>query len=240
MEKNKLAIVTGAAHRLGRAFALSLARQGYAILLHYFSSSDEAERTSEEIRSLGVPVHLFGADLTKEECVNDLLSFTDSLPFQSRVLVNSASIMLKKDLPATTLAEWDLSFALNLRAPFLLSQKYASRMDAGSLIVNISDVGAGKLWTNYPSYVLSKSALEVLTRLLAKTYAPSIRVNAIAPGLVLPSSGTTEEEWQKLINRVPLKRATYLTEITSALEYLLGNEAITGQVITVDGGYSLM
>jgi pteridine reductase len=240
MENYPLAIVTGAAHRLGRALALSLARQGYAILLHYFSSSEEAVRTSGEIRSIGVPVHLFGADLTKEESINALLSFTDSLPFQSRVLVNSASIMLKKDLPTTTLAEWDLTFAINLRAPFLLSQKYASRMEAGGLIVNISDVGAGKLWMRYPSYVISKSALETLTQLLAKAYAPSIRVNAIAPGLVLPSSGTAEDEWQLLVNRVPLKRATDMTEVSSALEFLLGNEAITGQVITVDGGYSLL
>lgn len=240
MEKQALAIVTGAAHRIGRAFALTLARQGYAILLHYFSSKVEAERTAGDIRSIGVPVHLFDADLTKEEDIIGLLSFTDSLPFKSRVLVNSASIMLKKDLPSTTLAEWDSIFDLNLRAPFLLSQKYASRMETGGLIINISDVGAGKLWTNYPSYVVSKSALETLTRFLAKVYAPSIRVNAIAPGLVMPASAMSAEEWEKLVNRLPLKRSVDIAEITSALEFLLENEAITGQVITVDGGYSLL
>lgn len=240
MEEYKLAVVTGAAHRLGRAFALSLARQGFAILFHYSSSRDEAETTSAEIKSIGVPVYKFSADLTKEESINDLMSFTDSLPFQPRVLVNSASVMLKKDIPSTTLVEWDFTFALNLRAPFLLAQQFARRMESGGLIINITDSGANKLWVNFPAYVISKSALETLTRLLAKTYAPAIRVNAIAPGLVLPSRGMEMIDWKKLVNRLPMKRTTDMAEVTSALEFLLGNQSITGQVITVDGGYSLV
>jgi pteridine reductase len=121
-----------------------------------------------------------------------------------------------------------------------LAQKAAERMLAGGLIINITDVGAHKLWSGYPAYVVSKSALETLTRIQAKAYAPKIRVNAIAPGLVLPSENISKEEWKILVDRLPLKRPASQEELTSALEFLLKNEAITGQVIVVDGGYSLI
>lgn len=238
--KNELAVVTGGARRIGRALAIFLAQQGYSILLHYFSSIRDVEVTYRDICSMGVPVYKFSADLTKDAEINNLLSFSNTLPCQTKVLINSASIMIKNDISSTTIAEWDYTFALNLRAPFLLTQKFAATMIHGGLVVNITDVGAGMLWQKYSAYVVSKSALETLTRLLAKSYAPSIRVNAIAPGLVLPSRGIRKEEWQRLVDRLPLKRATDLTELTSALGFLLANDAITGQVITVDGGYSLV
>jgi NAD(P)-dependent dehydrogenase (short-subunit alcohol dehydrogenase family) len=129
---------------------------------------------------------------------------------------------------------------LNLRAPFLLAQKAAERMIQGGLIVNVTDAGVGKAWTGFPAYQVSKAGLEVLTRLLAKTYAPTIRVNAIAPGLVLPSANISAEEWTKLVNRLPLKHSASLEEISAALGFLLKNESVTGQTIIVDGGYSLL
>jgi len=113
-------------------------------------------------------------------------------------------------------------------------------METGSLIVNITDIGAHKLWTGYPAYVISKSALETLTRLLAKEYAPRIRVNAIAPGLVLPPDEIAPDEWEKLIQRLPLKRPAAPADIASALEFLLRNQSITGHTLVVDGGYSLL
>jgi NAD(P)-dependent dehydrogenase (short-subunit alcohol dehydrogenase family) len=113
-------------------------------------------------------------------------------------------------------------------------------MAAGGLIVNITDVGAQKTWSRYPSYTVSKAALESLTRILARSLAPEIRVNAIAPGFVLQSDIVPPEEWERLIKRVPLKRPARLEEISSALEFLLKNEYITGQTIVVDGGYSLV
>lgn len=113
-------------------------------------------------------------------------------------------------------------------------------MLAGGLIVNVTDTGARKLWTAYPAYVVSKSALETLTRLQAKTYAPRLRVNAIAPGLVLPSAQVTPEEWERLVERLPLQRPAAADEIASALEFLLDTPSVTGQTITVDSGYSLV
>ena len=110
----------------------------------------------------------------------------------------------------------------------------------GGLIVNISDVGAHKTWTGYPAYAVSKSGVETLTRLLAKAYAPSIRVNAIAPGLVLPPEGFPPGKWEELVGRLPLKRPASLDEVASALTFLLDNPSITGQTVVLDGGYSLL
>jgi pteridine reductase len=148
--------------------------------------------------------------------------------------------MQRTDIRTTSPADWDATFALNLRTPFLLAQQAAGRMAEGGLIVNITDVGAHKLWTGYPAYVVSKSALEMLTRLLAKAYAPGIRVNAIAPGFVLPSDNVTPEEWEKLVERLPLKRPASLDEVAAALGFLLDNPSVTGQTVVVDGGYSLI
>jgi pteridine reductase len=240
MDGMPLALVTGAAHRLGKAFALTLARRGYAILLHYHHFADEAARTADEIGVLGVPAYLAQADLKEDTDLFSLLSILDSLPHHLEVLVNSASVMQKTDIRDTSPADWDATFALNLRAPFLLAQQAAGRMVEGGLIVNITDMGAHKLWLGYPAYTVSKSALETLTRLLAKAYAPNIRVNAIALGLVLPSDNVTPEEWEELVERLPLKHPASLDEVSGTLTFLLDNPSITGQTVVVDGGFSLI
>lgn len=231
-----LALVTGAAHRLGKVFALTLARHGFDIVLHYHQSSDAALQTRAELESIGRSVTLAQADLTNPTEINSLISNLESL----NVLVNSAAYMPSGNVEMLSLENWDTSLDLNLRAPFLLAQECAKKMTGGGLIVNITDVGAQKAWSRYPSYTVSKAALESLTRVLARAYAPTIRVNAIAPGLVLQSDIVLLEEWERLINRIPLKRAALPEEIGSALEFLLHNEYITGQTIVVDGGYSLI
>ena len=239
-----LALVTGSAHRLGKAFALSLAHQGYALLLHYNHAEAEARQTADEIRALGVPAHLAQADLTEPSQIQSLFTNLDSILHNSSdifsLLANSAAVMPVGRPRELTLEDWDLALDTNLRAPFLLAQESAKRMTNGGLIVNITDIGAQKAWSRYPSYTVSKAALESLTKMLARAFAPSIRVNAIAPGLVLQSDVVTSEEWERLINRLPLKRAATLDEVTSALEFLIKNEYITGQTIVVDGGYSLI
>jgi pteridine reductase len=244
MDNQPLAIVTGAAHRLGRTLALSLAKQGYAILVHYYSSEEDAKQTVVGVESFGVPGYLVRCDLSTEDGIDEIINVLDSnLSIRNSplcVLVNSASIMHKGDLNSIRVADWDSTFALNLRAPYLLAIQAARRMINGGIIVNISDTGAQKLWTSYPAYVISKSSLESLTKILAKGLAPKIRVNAIAPGLVLPSEKIEPDEWVKLIKRSPLQRATAPEDIASALEFLIKNESMTGQTIVVDGGYSLI
>lgn len=231
-----LALVTGAAHRLGKVFALTLARQGFDIVLHYHQSTDAALQTQAEVESVGRRATLSRADLTDPNQIQSLISHLKALD----VLVNSAAFMPGGNVDTLTIENWDTSLDLNLRAPFLLSQECAKKMTDGGLIVNITDVGAQKTWSRYPSYTVSKAALESLTRILARALAPKIRVNAIAPGFVLQSDIVSDDEWQRLINRIPLKRPARTEEIASALEFLLKNEYITGQTIVVDGGYSLV
>jgi len=231
-----LALVTGAAHRLGKSFALTLARLGYDIVLHYHSADDAALQTQAEIESLKRHVVLAQADLTQPDEINSLISNLQSL----NVLVNSAAFMPHGNVESLSIENWDTALDLNLRAPFLLAQEASKKMNDGGSIINITDVGAQKAWSRYPSYTVSKAALESLTKILARALAPKIRVNAIAPGFVLQSDIVPAEEWDRLIGRVPLKRPARTEEITSALEFLLKNEYITGQTIVVDGGYSLI
>ena len=239
MNEGSLALVTGAAHRLGRIFALTLAKQGYTIVLHYHRSTEAATSTADEIRALGAQVYAVQADLTIAEQIQALFSRIDSLNLPLKVLVNSAASMKHADLRIVSAEDWDATLNLNLRTPFLVAQQAAERMMAGSLIVNVSDAGVGKTWSGFPAYMVSKSGLETLTRLQAKTYAPNIRVNGIAPGLALPSSEISAEAWDKLVSRLPLKHPATMDELAGALEFLLKNESITGQTIFVDGGYSL-
>jgi NAD(P)-dependent dehydrogenase (short-subunit alcohol dehydrogenase family) len=239
-----LALVTGSAHRLGKAFALSLARMGYSIALHYHGSESEAQATQAEIESLGVQARLLQADLTVPDQISALFNGLDLILQNSSsalsVVVNSAAVMPAGSPRDLSLADWNSALDLNLRAPFLIAQHAARRMNAGGLIVNISDIGAQKAWSRYPSYTVSKAGLESLTRILARALAPGIRVNAIAPGLALRSDAVTPAQWDRLVEKLPLKRAARVEEITSSLEFLIKNEYITGQTIVVDGGYLLI
>ncbi len=235
-----LALVTGSAHRLGKAFALSLAKMGYSIALHYRGSASEAEKTVDEIRAMGVDCLPIRADLTQPEKIDFLFSLVDEFKQPLKVVVNSAAVMPAGKPSELELIDWNLAIDLNLRAPFLISQQAAKRMTNGGLIVNITDIGASKAWSRYPSYTVSKAGLESLTKILARAFAPNIRVNAIAPGLVLPSDVVNEETWHKLVDKLPLKRPAKLDELTMTLEFLIKNEYITGQTIAVDGGYSLV
>ena len=195
MDSSPLAIVTGGAHRLGKAFALALAQEGYAILLHYWSSASDAELTAEELRASGTQVFLARADLTDPAAIKRMFEGLDGIPHTLRVLVNSAGMLQSGDPRAIAPDAWDATMDLNLRAPFLCAQEAAGRMASGGLIVNITDVGARKSWSRFPAYTVSKAGLEALTGVLARAYAPTIRVNAIAPGLVLRSEETQETEW---------------------------------------------
>ncbi len=201
MADQPLALVTGAAHRLGKAFVLALARQGYAILLHYRQSEAQASTTATEIRTLGVPVFLSQADLTDPKQISNLFSIVDKVKHPLKVLVNSAAVIPVGDPRTLSLKDWDAA---------------------------------------YPSYSVSKAGLEALTKILARSFAPSIRVNAVAPGLVLQSDLVSAEDWNRLVERLPLKRTATVEEIAAALEFLLKNEYVTGQTLVIDGGYSLL
>ena len=240
MTDKPLALVTVGAHRVGKAFALHLAKMGYSIALHYRGSVTDAEKTTKEIRAMGVECMPIRADLTAIERVDFLFALVDEFQADLKVVVNSASVMPAGDIRDLELHNWDAALNLNMRAPFLIAQYAVRRMKAGGTIINISDIGAQKAWSRFPSYTVSKAGLDSLTKVLARALAPDIRVNAIAPGLVLPSDIVTPEKWNSLIEKLPIKRPAALEELTLTLEFLIKNEYITGQTIVVDGGYSLV
>lgn len=236
-----LAVVTGAAIRLGRGIVEALAGQGYPVGLHYHNSKAEAEELKEEITARGGKAYLLPADLSEPSQIKDLFDRIARLPHRLGVWVNSAALMNPGDLTTMSVDEWDATLALNLRAPWLCAREAAVCMEEeGGVIINITDIGAQKNWTGYPAYTVSKAALETLTRLLARQLAPKVRVNAVAPGLILPSAAISTEEWQRLVNRVPLKQAGSPEAVAQAVISLIQNGYITGETIKVDGGYALL
>jgi NAD(P)-dependent dehydrogenase (short-subunit alcohol dehydrogenase family) len=235
-----LAVITGAARRLGKAIAIELARRGYAIGLHYHHSEPEARRTADELRATGAVVALLCADLGDPLQIDGLFQQVDALPFSLKVWVNSAAVMPRGDLRSLAVAEWDATLALNLRAPWLCARGAAERMIAGGVIINLTDSGVRKTWSSFPAYSVSKAALETLTRLLAKTLAPAVRVNAVAPGLILRAEDMPEADWQRLVARLPMQRAGSAQDVARAVGFLVESEHITGETIVVDGGYQLV
>lgn len=235
-----LALITGAAKRVGRLTALHLAGKGYAIALHYNSSREDAQTAAEEIRRLGVPAYPLQADLSDEQAVHTLFQQLDDIPHQPKVLVNSAAVMARSDLLQVAVEDWDGLMNLNARAVWLTSREVSKRMKEGGTIINISDVGARKNWTGYGAYVVSKAAVETITRLMAKQLAPAIRVNAIAPGLLMRGVDLSDVEWQALIEKVPMRKVGEIGQFLDTLDFLLSNEYITGEVISLSGGIQLV
>lgn len=237
-----LALVTGAAQRIGRAIAFGLAGEGFAIGLHFHQAQAEAEETAAELlKNYGVPVYLLPADLSQPEQIEDLFARTAALSHPLRVLVNCAAIMRPGSLRDLPVEAWDAVLDLNLRAPWLCARAAARQMEPdGGVIINISDSGAQKAWTGYPAYIVSKAGLETLTRLLARTLAPTVRVNAVAPGLILPSSDLPAETWERLVDRLPLRAAGLPEDVARAVLFFVQNPYVTGQILAVDGGYQMI
>ncbi len=240
-KKRDLALITGAAHRLGRSIARYLAEMGYAVAIHFNDAEEEAQKTVREIQSSGSPAFCIQADLTQENQIEEMFAKIDPSHYSLKVLVNSAAVMLHTDIHEMSVAEWDLTMDLNLRAVWLCSRRAFDLMQPdGGCIINISDSGAGRLWTGYPAYTISKAGVDLLTRLMAKSYAPNIRVNAISPGLIMPPDDFSQSEWERLVQRLPLNTAGSPHWVCDAIGFILRNEYITGQMIAIDGGYQLV
>ncbi len=232
------ALVTGGAIRLGRSFALALAAAGYDIALHYRSSAGPAEETATDIEALGVRCHRFQADLADAGRLDDLVGRVAATLPHLNVLVNSASAYTQSRIMETTPSLFDEQFAVNLRAPFFLTQAFARHAGSGS-VVNVLDNKIGFNQFQYAAYLLSKKALADLTRMAALEFAPAIRVNGIAPGVVLPASSRSAAYIAWRLEAIPLRRQGSEDHITAALLSLLENPFITGQVLVVDGGENI-
>ncbi len=232
------ALVTGAAVRLGRELALALADAGHDIALHYGSSAEAAEQTCAEIRARGVSCQVLQQDLRAVDGLEGLVARArQELPHLG-VLVNSASAYAEGTIGETTPAVFDEQVAVNLRAPFFLIQAFARHCDSGH-VVNVLDNKVAFNQFPYAAYLLAKKALAELTRMAAMELAPRIRVNAIAPGVVLPASSRSPEylAWRR--EGIPLRQTGDVARVGEALLFLQRNTFMTGQVLFVDGGESV-
>lgn len=235
----KAALVTGGARRIGEAVCRALARRGYSIALHYKTSGAAAEQTAKRIHKDGGVCATFACDLADARATEDLVPSVIEEFGRLDVLVNSASIFEKSTLAEGSLDVWDRHFAVNLKAPYILMRAFAHYAKQGS-IVNILDTHVGRNKTAHAAYLLSKKTLGELTRMAAVEFAPRIRVNAVAPGIILPPGSQTDGYLDRLARQIPLQRKGKVENIAHAVLFLLENDYVIGQIIYADGGEHLI
>jgi NAD(P)-dependent dehydrogenase (short-subunit alcohol dehydrogenase family) len=237
----KTALVTGAARRIGRAIALDLAAQGFGIGVHYHRSPDAAEALVAAIKANGGRAVALRADLGRESETALLIASLAETLGAPTLLVNNASLFERDDALTATRASWDAHMEANLRAPFVLSQEFARHLpaDADGLIVNMLDQRVWNVTPHFTSYTLSKAGLWTITQTLALALAPRVRVNAIGPGPVLPSSRQSQAQFDRQVASVPLRRSAKLEEICAAIHFMIAAKSMTGQMIALDGGQHL-
>jgi NAD(P)-dependent dehydrogenase (short-subunit alcohol dehydrogenase family) len=235
------ALVTGAAKRIGRVIALSLAEAGYDVAVHHRSSSDEAADAVREIEALGRRAAAFPADLSVEAEAAALVSQAAEALGPVTLLVNNASVFDDDRIETVTQQSWHAHMQTNLRAPVILIQAFAAALpgDREGLVVNILDQRVRRLNPQFFSYTLSKAALWTATQTLAQALAPRIRVNGVGPGPTLPSVHQQNGEFNAEAAAIPLERHVTPEEIASAIRFLIEARSVTGQMIAVDGGQHL-
>ena len=241
---DQVALVTGSAHRVGRAIALELARAGVHILVHYHRSpEDQTKATLRDIKSFGVDAFAVQADLATQEGVETAFAAVREHFGRLNILVNSASNFQKRTLMDVTLDEWRDTLDINLTAPFLCTQ-HAVRMmrendPPGGAIINICDKGAITPWIDYAHHGISKAGLLALTKVTAASLGPEIRANAVIPGLVLKPETMEEDRWLRYAEGTPARRPGEAEDVARAVVYLAGESYITGTTLQVDGGETL-
>ena len=236
-----IALVTGAARRVGRAIACDLARGGWDVAVHCNSSRAEAEETARLIAAAGGRARVVQADLRDEQAARGLMAEVERVLGPPRLLINNASVFENDTATTEDRAIWDANMAVNLRAPFVLAQEFVRRLGARATgnIVNIVDQRVLNLTPYFTSYTVSKAALWTLTQTLALAFAPNVRVNAIGPGPVLPSPRQSETQFKRQYELLPLSRAVAPTEICRAVRFILESPSMTGQIILLDAGQHL-
>ena len=238
----KIALVTGAGVRLGRAFALGLAEAGADILVHYNRSQAPAEETAELVRNLGRRAVSVGADLSDLEQTQGLLPLANEKLGPVSILINSAAIFEAVTATETTPAVWQRHQDINLRAPVLLTQALAASL-AGSpgAVVNLLDWRSLRPGPDHFAYTIAKAGLAAATQSLARALAPNIRVNGLALGAILPPADDGETPPSKIIEQVPLGRWGQVDEAVEAMLFLVaGPGYLTGEIMLLDGGRHLV
>ncbi len=238
----RVALVTGAGRRVGRAIALELAAAGCDLVIHFNRSADEAEQVAEAVRAMGRKAALVRGDLVDASVPERLMSETVEQLGSVDVLVNNASIFEKMPLADVDAGVWERYWRINTLAPALLAQAAGMvmlRQERGC-IVNLIDIYAERPPRNLAPYLASKGALATLTRALAIEFAPRVTVNGVAPGIAIFPEDTDAEERRRIIERVPLKREGSPEQIARVVRFLAAEgDYITGQILSVDGGRSI-
>lgn len=237
-----VALVTGGAVRIGRALALALANRGARVALHYGSSAEAAAMAVAAIHDLGGQAAAFQADLRDLSQVGELVDRVAERLGRVDILVNSAATFAPAEVADTSESIWDEQFSVNLKAPFFLSQAFAHHVgkERPGQIVNIADWRSVRPDPKSLAYSLTKAGIVAMTKGLAVALAPNIRVNAIAPGAILPPPGRDEGYLKQLGEHIPLRRHGSPDEVAAALLYLVTAQFVTGQVLFVDGGEHLI
>jgi pteridine reductase len=238
----KVALVTGGAVRLGRAIALEMASSGYTVAVHYRGSGKEGAGVVAEIESGGGRAAGFRADLSRPAQIDRLIDRVITRFGRLDALVGSAANFLKKPLARTDARTWDEAMDLNARANFLLARAAEKELRRRrGRVVLISDLAAHRLWRDYWMHSISKAALEMTVRVLARALAPEVSVNGVAPGTILPPASMTKAAVDKLVSKIPLRRCGSPEEIAQTVRFFCEGPAfITGQTLIVDGGRSLI
>ncbi len=229
---DKIALVTGGGHRLGRAIAIGLAHLGCDVIIHYGRSEHPALETVKDLTELGVRASAIQADLSDPDAIQAMFTDIDRLD----ILINSAGVFFQVPFLELDLKQWQAALDINLTAPFLLTQQAAKRMATQGVIINISDIGGSKNWIHHPSQSVSKGALNKLTQVAARALAPNIRVNAVAPGLALKPDDWSDSRWNTLGAKMPLEKPGTPDQIVDAVLFLIRHPYITGEILHVDGG----
>jgi len=253
----RVALVTGGAHRLGKSIALALARAGAQVVISYRRAAAEAAQTVRELESLGAQAVAVKADQRDLAQIDALFATIRERLGRLDILVNSAAIMERRPVLDITPDDWDRTLETNLRGPFFVAQAAARLMldlpasterrsssrgaerEAAGCIVNIADASALRPWPTYIAHTVSKAGLVALTKALAVALAPSIRVNAIAPGAVLKPADWSDERWLTLAAHAPLGRPGTPDDVAQAVLYLVQSDFVTGQLLVLDGGREL-
>lgn len=233
----RVALVTGAGRRVGRAIAVALGARGMRVVVHYRESVDGARETAQLIEAAGGTASVACADLSDVAACEKLIDSVVRQHGELHTLVNSAAVMMRTPIGEVTQQEWDAMHAINTRAPFFLTQRAAPALRlASGCVVNIADLAAFETWTGYVPHGMTKAAVVQMTRALAHALAPEVRVNAVAPGVVLLPEGFDESQAEHLRQTTPLLHFGTPQDVADAVLYLVQAEYVTGEVIRVDGG----
>ncbi len=233
----RVALVTGAGRRVGRAIALGVGGRGARVAVHHHDSRAGADAVVAALRAAGAQADAIAGDLADPAVPPRIVDQVVSRFGGLDILINSAAIMLRTPFGSVTAAEWDRIFALNLRAPFLLTQAAAPALTARhGAVVNMADLAAFESWTEYVPHGISKAGVVQMTRALAHALAPAVRVNAIAPGAILLPEDWSQAAGERLAATTPLRRLGSPEDVVGAVLYLLDADYVTGETLIVDGG----